>query len=317
VGALAAMGRHELVAYVSSEADLGVPTVRVRRRPALVWEQVGLARAARRADAVLTWTDRLPIVGGAFVVWLFELPTHRITRNRAHRAGAYQRASDVLTQALWRPSLRRASCVLAGSEATAAELRATVPRVRDVRVLYPGVDACFTPGPGRNGRYVFNLSSDDPRDNTAAVVDAVARANRRLREPVRFVVAGTASARGAEGVEYLGRVPDEDLIALYRGAAAYLDASPHEGFGFQPLEAMACGAPVIAADAASTPEVVGDAGLLCDPHDSELQASALVRVLEEPGLAEGMRKRGLERARLFTWDRSVRELAGVLDEVVR
>jgi glycosyltransferase involved in cell wall biosynthesis len=294
VRALAALGRHELVAYISEDVELEVTTVRVRRRPALWWEQVGLRRAARDADVVLTWTDRLPLLGaGRFVVWLFELPTHRIALNRERGAGAYQRASDVLTELLWRSSLRRAARVLAGSESTAAELDGAT-------VLHPGIDGRFTPGPGREGRYVFHLSSADPRDNTATVAEAVRIANERLREPVELVVPAS-------------RISDEELLDLYRGAAAYLDASLFEGFGYQPLEAMACGTPVVASTASR--EVVGAAGLLCDPADAHAQADALVRLLEEPGLAEERRRRGLERAREFTWEHTAAQLTDVLDEV--
>jgi glycosyltransferase involved in cell wall biosynthesis len=304
VRALTALGRHELFAYVAADVELEVPTARVRRRPAFFWEQVGLRRATRGVDAVLTWTDRLPLGGGGrFVVWLFEVPAQRIALNRERGASPYQRASDVLTEKLWRPSLRRAARVLAGSEATAAQLRAELPELGDVAVLHPGIDERFTPGPGRDGRYVFHLSSDDPRDNSATVAEAVRLANDRLREPVRLIVAGGSG----------GRVSDEELVALYRGAAAYLDASLFEGFGFQPLEAMACGAPVVASTAAR--EVVGEAGLLCDPEDAHAQADSLVRLLEEPGLAENLRRRGLVRASEFSWELPAAQLADVLDEV--
>ncbi len=294
VRALATLGRHELVAYISEDVELEVPTVRVRRRPALLWEQVGLRRAARDADVMLTWTDRLPLGGGGrFVIWLFELPTHRIALNRQRGAGPYQRASDLITALLWGPSLRRAARMLAGSGSTAAELG-------EATVLHPGIDGRFTPGPGRQGRYVFHLSSADPRDNTAIVVEAVRIANGRLRDPIELVVPA-------------GRVSDEELVELYRGAAAYLDASLFEGFGYQPLEAMACGTPVVASTASR--EVLGEAGLLCDPGDAHAQANALVRLLEEPGLAEELRRSGLERAREFTWERTAAQLADVLDEV--
>jgi Glycosyl transferases group 1 len=292
--ALAAFERHELVAYVSEDVDVELPTVRVRRRPALWWEQFGLPRAARDADAVLTWTDRLPLVGeGRFVVWLFELPIHRIALNRERGAGAYQRASDFITHLLWDRSRQRAARVLAASAATAAELGGAT-------VLHPGIDGRFTPGAGRDGRYLFHLSSSDPRDNTATIIKAVRIANDRLREPVELVVPA-------------GRISDDELLELYRGAAGYLDASLFEGFGYQPLEAMACGAPVVASTASR--EVVGAAGLLCDPLDVQAQADAIVRLLEEPGLADELRRLGLERAHEFTWERTAAQLADVLDEV--
>lgn len=307
----------DVVALVRPGSSLEAPAEVVRHRPAVAWEQVGLARAARRFDAVLTFTERLPLVpGGRFLVWLFELPTHRIEQNRRSGAGLYQRGSDLVTLALWRRSLRRASAVLAGSAATAAELQEALPGLARVRVVHPGLDPGFAPGPARgDGRYVLHLSSADPRDNTDTALEAFARARERLSEPVRLVVAGSRGT-ARDGVEWAGRVSDEELVALYRGAAAYLDATLYEGFGYQPLEAMACGAPVVASSASSIPEVVGDAGLLRDPRDADGLAEALVRVLEEPGLAEELRRRGLERATEFTWERTADELVAVLDEVL-
>ena len=310
---LARRGAVELVALVRPGVELAAPTETVRARPAVLWEQVGLARAGRRFDVVLTPTERLPLVpGGRFVVWLFETPERRMAQTR----GAYRHGSDLVTRALWRRSLRRAAAVATGSDATARELEAAVPELRGrVRTIYPGRDERFGPGPGAEGaRYVFHLGSDDPRDNTETVVRAVALARARLREPVRLVVGGNLG-RTLDGAELTGRVSDDELVRLYRGAAAYVDASLFEGFGYQALEAMACGTPFVGSNATSIPEVVGDAGLLCDPHDAAALAAALVRVLEEPGRAEELRRRGLERAAEFTWDRTAEAFERLLAEV--
>ena len=303
VEALARRGA-DVVALVQDGVSLDAPLEVVRARPAVAWEQIGLAQAARRFDVVLTFTERLPLVpGGRFVVWLYELPERRLAQNRA--AGAYQRGSDLVTRALWRRSLSRAWRVAAGSEATAKELRAALPEV-DVRVVYPGLDSRFSPGEGGGrDRYLLHLGSADARDNTATVLEAFARTRERLSDPPRLVVAGGAAGPATEGVEFVGRVSDEELVALYRGAAAYVDATLYEGFGFQPLEAMACGAPVVASNSTSIPEVVGDAAVLVDPRNAGALADALARVLEEDGLAADLRRRGLERAREFTWDRTV------------
>jgi glycosyltransferase involved in cell wall biosynthesis len=144
---------------------------------------------------------------------------------------------------------------------------------------------------------------------------AVTLARGRLREPVRLVVGGSLGGRRFEGAELTGRVSDDELVRLYRGAAAYVDASLFEGFGYQALEAMACGAPFVGSNATSVPEVVGDAGLLCDPRDPDALAGALVRVLEEPGLADELRRRGLERASEFTWDRTAESFERLLAEL--
>ena len=309
--ALAARGA-DVVALVRPGAEVAAETREVRARPAVLWEQLGLRRAAAEHDVVLTFTERLPLgSGGRFVVWLYELPARRLEQNRG--TGLHQRGSDLLTRALWKHSLRRAWRVAAGSEATATELRAALPDV-EVRVVYPGLDERFSPGEGRGGaRYVLHLGSTDPRDNTGTVLRAFSVVRERALEPVRLLVAGGASGPSRDGVEFLGRVSDEELVELYRGAAAYVDATLYEGFGYQPLEAMACGAPVVASATTSSPEVVGDAALVVDPSDEDALADAVVRVLEELGLADDLRAKGLERARAFTWERTADALFALVE----
>src|SRR5207248_5310231 len=112
-------------------------------------------------------------------------------------------------------------------------------------------------------RYVLHIGSSDARDNTATALAAFARA----RVDARLLVVGGVLGPAQVGVEFLGRVSDEELVQLYRGAVAYLDTSLYEGFGYQALEALTCGAPYVGSNATSLPEVVGDAGLLVDPSD--------------------------------------------------
>jgi glycosyltransferase involved in cell wall biosynthesis len=310
VDALASLGGLELVAFVRSAeaaAMLSVETVVVRERPSILWEQAGLPLRARTLDALLTWSDRLSLLPQPpTVIWLFESPVHRIEQNRRAGGGLYQRGADLLTAVLWQRSLQRAAHVCFGSQATAGEIGAELPELDGwTSVVYPGLAPGFGPGPAPDrGRYVLHLGSTDPRDNTATAAEACRLAGARL------LVVGSAhlDARGAD-VELLGRVSDEDLIGLYRGAAAYLDPSLYEGFGYGVLEAMACGAPVVASDRTSIPELVGDGGLLCDPESPEDLAAALRRVLGEPGLAEELRARGLARAANFTWERAADALA--------
>ena len=104
-----------------------------------------------------------------------------------------------------------------------------------------------------------------------------------------------------------GHVPDEDLGPLLTGAAVFAYPSLYEGFGLPVLEAMQCGTPVVTSRTSSLPEVVGDAAMTVDPTDEDALAQALMDVLQRTELAETLRRRGVERARAFTWRRTVDE----------
>lgn len=310
VEALAARGEHELVVFVREPVTIdGVEVVRVDPRLTIGWELHGLPAAARRhgLDAFVTLSERLPpAVGLPFVVWLFESPVHRIRSNRRTGAPLWNRGSDAVTSVLWKRSLRRAAHVAFGSQATRDEVLAEVP-LDATSVVYPGVPPGFSADGSPREGFVLHLGSQDPRDNTVAAVEACRRAGIPLR-----VVGGWQG----EGARSLGRIPDDELLALYRSAAAFLDPTLYEGFGYGVLEAMACGTPVVASNVTSIPEVVGDAAILCDPDDVGALGAAVRRVLDEPGCAEEMRERGLRRASSFSWERTAEGLSSAIGAAV-
>lgn len=173
-------------------------------------------------------------------------------------------------------------------------------------------------------RFILFIGTIEPRKNLPTLIQAY----RLLREREgpglpALVVAG---AKGwlfdsvfalveqldlVDQVLFTGGIPWVDVPALYNLAEAFVFPSLYEGFGLPPLEAMACGTPVIAADVSSIPEVVGEAGLLIDPNDAEGLSEALGRVLNDPALRQDLRQRGLARAREFSWDRAARETLAV------
>jgi glycosyltransferase involved in cell wall biosynthesis len=166
-------------------------------------------------------------------------------------------------------------------------------------------------------RYVLYFGSNKPHKNLPRLVTAFLQSARRGCEPeAHLVIAGSWDARfpeaqkaaaGHRSVHFLGPVAEQDLPALYAGALVFAFVSEYEGFGLPPLEAMACGTPVIAGNTSSLPEVVGDAGLLVDPRDIGAISSALDRALGDAELRSDLSRRSLERAARFSWEITARQ----------
>ena len=175
--------------------------------------------------------------------------------------------------------------------------------------------------------YILSLGSLEPRKNLSRFLAAWERIQHEIPEEVWLVIAGGKGRssvfkdlvieRLPHRVHLTGRVSDELLPALYAGALAFVYPSLYEGFGLPPLEAMACGTPVLVSNVTSLPEVVGDAGLLVDPHDIEAIAYGIRRIVEDSALREQLGRKGLERAKLFTWERTAELTWAVLQEAIR
>jgi glycosyltransferase involved in cell wall biosynthesis len=197
------------------------------------------------------------------------------------------------------PHVLRTACrVIAVSEFTARELVELLGVAREKITVIPNAveDAFTADGPSARGEYVLAVGTLEPRKNLARTVEAA----RRLGVELRVVGArgwGGVDARG-NGVRWLGRVPDAELAALYRGARVVAYPSLYEGFGIPVLEAMACGAPVVTSVGGATEEVADGAAELVDPMDPGAIATGIERAFARRGeLAE----RGLARARQFSW----------------
>jgi len=118
-----------------------------------------------------------------------------------------------------------------------------------------------------------------------------------------------------DDVLFLGRVTVEDLLHLYNAAQLLVQPSFYEGFGLPPLEAMACGTPVVVSNVSSLPEVVGDAGLLVDPEDVSELTVAIWRVLTDEALRAELIAKGLKRAQCFSWEKTARQTLALYQRV--
>jgi glycosyltransferase involved in cell wall biosynthesis len=125
------------------------------------------------------------------------------------------------------------------------------------------------------------------------------------------------ATRYCDDIVFPGYIADADLPAVYGGAEAYVYPSLYEGFGLPPLEAMACGTPVICSSAASLPEVVGDAALSFDPCDTSALSTALIRLRADSELRADLQRKGLDRATQFSWERCADETLNVYREAMR
>jgi glycosyltransferase involved in cell wall biosynthesis len=183
-----------------------------------------------------------------------------------------------------------------------------------IRVIHHGIDhERFSPGDCKREPFLLYPARPWPHKNHARLYEAFAQL-RRERPELRLVLTGGGhSGETPAGVEALGSVSLDELVSLYRRAAALVFPSLYEGFGLPPLEAMACGCPVACSNAASLPEVCGDAARYFSPENADEMAAAAAEVLDDPA---PWAERGLARAAEFTWERSAKQHEDVYRELL-
>jgi len=229
--------------------------------------------------------------------------------------------------------IRRASHVIATSRNTRKDVveHLGVPEER-TSLVYNGMDCgVFQPraGESRNGVYILYVGSERPRKNLGRLFEAFAELKRefpdlklvkvgpsgRSTDFRRDVMLRLVSLGIAADVVFVDYVEESELAEYYRSAALLAYPSLYEGFGLPPLEAMCSGCPVVTTNTSSLPEVVGDAGMMVDPHDTAAWVEAMRRVLTDGVLRDEMIRKGLERSRMFSWDKTAAETAGVYRRV--
>jgi glycosyltransferase involved in cell wall biosynthesis len=238
-------------------------------------------------------------------------------------AYAYARAS------MW-SAARKSARILTVSEASKRDILHffRVPPEK-IEVVYNAIDERFWSRPDEGdvsrvreryqltSRFVLYVGNIKPHKNLVRLIEAFDLVRKRGLDDVKLLIIGDeisklpALRRAVHGhklhkeVRFLGYVRDETLAILYRLASAFAFPSLYEGFGLPALEAMASGTPVVTSNVSSLPEVAGTAAVLVDPYDVDAIADGLIRVLTDTRLASELSRRGLVRARDFSWERSV------------
>jgi glycosyltransferase involved in cell wall biosynthesis len=343
----------ELCVPAGQIPDLKSPTSPVRYQPIanrhrlpanlykLWFEQIAFPRACRRLGVELAHVPYWAPPLRSFVPTITTIHDLIPLLLPEYRGGPAVRLYTTLVSR----AARRAALALTDSRASRRDIIANLRLPEDrVRAIHLAAGEQFTPTPypgetairaqyGLPERYVLYLGGFDVRKNVAAVFGAYHQAAASIGATCPLVVAGKipeqdtpftpnprrlAREHGLDEkhVHFVGVVDDADAPAVYRGATAFVFPSRYEGFGLPPLEAMACGTPVVGSTAASIPEIVGDGGLLLSPDDIEGMATALVRLATDDSLYVEMGSRALAQAAKFSWKQTALETLAAYRDVV-
>jgi glycosyltransferase involved in cell wall biosynthesis len=303
----------------------------------IAWEQLVQPFALRREriDLLHALAFAGPLaISIPWIVTVFDLSFARYPQS-------FNAANRIYLNWAVRNSLRRAQRVIAISESTRRDLISIFGAdPQRVQVIYCGSDPAFAPAKDAAEiatfraqrqlpeKFILHVGTIEPRKNLARLLRAFARAKRAARLSHRLVLIGARGWKYTEvdtvieqeriqdDVIFAGYVPQAELPLWYRAADLFAYPSLYEGFGLPPLEAMACGTPVVTSNAASLPEVVGDAALQIAPDDEGALEEALVRAATDTNLRAQMIARGLAQAAKFSWARTARETTEVYRDVM-
>jgi glycosyltransferase involved in cell wall biosynthesis len=326
--------RFREVEVVSALARLGENVEQV------YWEQMGIVAAGMREKIDLLhcpyWSNPVwspwPTVVTVHDVIQFVLPEY-----------AWRKISR-LYFGMVSVAARRAQAVITVSECSKRDIMKIIglPAER-IHVIGNAVDASFYPVRdawqlanvreryGIAPRFVLYFGGFDMRKNVPRIIEAYGRLPESLRREYQLVIAGryqhlghplypdpreTVRRLGLDGsVIFTGQIREQDKAPLYSAASVYMFPSLYEGFGMTVLEAMACGTPVLTSNVSALPEVVGDAGALVDPYSADAISQQLAELLESQSTREELSRRGLERARHFTWPAVAEQTVRVYREI--
>jgi len=198
-----------------------------------------------------------------------------------------------------------------------------------VNVIHHGISDKFTPQGALKENFVLYVGAVNEIKNFQGVLEVFMQESFN-KVPLKMILASSSSFKQSakvekiladvahhNNIEIIDFVDQEDLKVYYQKAKVFLFPSFHESFGFPPLEAMACGTPVIVSNVTALPEVCGDAALYVDPNDKEDITNKLLQLYHDDVLQEVMIAKGVQRAGVFTWDKSAEEHIKIFEEVLR
>lgn len=341
--ALAALVPDELTVFVT-QADDGLDDLPIRRIRApfrtrteytrALWEQTVVPYEVARLrpsvyhspNYILPLALRCPTVVTVHDLAFLDSSLHRL---RSH----------IYLSTLTTLAIRKADRIVCVSRHTYEQLIERFPAAASrARIVSEGVGPAFTRRDDaavaafrqRHGlpeRYILFVGTFEPRKNLARLVDAYEKAVRATDAPDALVLCGGSGWKNDDvfarinqspvrsRIKVLGYLPDDELAAAYSGCSLFAYSSLSEGFGLPPVEAMACGAPVLTADAGALPETTDGAALLVDPRAADAIADGLIRLLTDDELRSRLVAAGAVRARELSWDAVARRTLEIYAEI--
>ena len=319
----------EMADRLADVLDVVRPSSPLRGASGHLWEQVYLPAASRNR---LLWSPNNtgPLAVSRQICTMHDIiPVEHPEWFNAQFAGWYQWLLPRLTH--------RVRHLIAVSQFTKERLVERFGIHPDkITVVWNGVDAQFRPRAASevdevrqalgitSPRYLLSLGSVEPRKNIRRLLNAWTHLKGELPSDLSLVIVGPKGYskvfRDAgideipEGVHFTGYAKQEYLPALYSGALALVYPSLYEGFGLPPLEAMACGTPVITSNTTSLPEITGGKALFIDPLDEDTIAAAILRIINDEDLHHTLRTQSLAHASTLTWDASAKATRKVLED---
>lgn len=238
-------------------------------------------------------------------------------------SGSFRAAYNTIVPAV----LRQADAVITVSESERKAIGERYPFAapRLIAIANGGLPRRVTVPVGKERRFALYVGAFSKRKNVPGILAAAIRLNKERNLPFVFVGEGGPSFQSVrmeipealrDRIEFVGQIDNQQLLADYMSEAMCLVfPSFYESSGLPPMEAMACGTPVIASPIAALIERCGDAALYCDPSNEEAIADAIVQIVDDTDLQEELRRKSLERARHFTWEACARQTMTVIERV--
>lgn len=225
---------------------------------------------------------------------------------------------------------KRADGIITVSEYSKSEIEKFFPESKGkVYVVYNGLDhSKFKNLNLPRKKQILFIGSIAKHKNIGSVIKAFSQIYKEI--PHKLIIVGTrdkglpyeeeikeiAKNLPEDRIKFTGSISDEDIVKLYNESELFIFPSLHEGFGLPPLEAMACGCPVLASNTSSIPEICGNAAIYFNPLDTQEIATKLTKLLQDQALLEELRQKGLERAKIFSWEKTVEETIKVIKKIL-